>query len=190
MNKWKIAFFLLLLVIIGSIGSVIYWVSTPAETMPLEAPKATPGGNVLTVHATKEDFQGIANTYLNEAMKGKPLPIVLTVNDQIVLTSELTIFSLNFPVKMYFQPHVEEGGNIRLEQTSLEVGPAKLQPEAVLKLLRDSIDLPEWIVVMPKEKEVHIQLASIPMSSGIHVRAKELNLEEDIITLEIVIPSK
>ncbi|GGA27000.1 YpmS family protein [Psychrobacillus lasiicapitis] len=190
MNKWKIAFFLLLLVILGSIGTFLYWVTSPAETMPIEEPKAAPGGNVLTVHATKEDFEGIANTYLKKAMKGKPLPIQLTVDDQIVLSSELTIFSLNFPIKMYFEPHVEEGGNIRLEQTSLEVGQAKLQPEAVLKLMRDSIDLPEWIVVMPTEKEVHIQLANIPMSSGVHVRAKELNLEEDIITLEIVIPSK
>ncbi|SES09575.1 YpmS family protein [Psychrobacillus sp. OK032] len=188
MNKWKIAFFLLLLVILGSIGTLLYWVTTPAETMPIEEPKAIPGGNILTVHATKEDFQGIANTYLKKAMKGKPIPILLSVDDQIVLSSELTIFSLNFPIRMYFEPYVEEGGNIRLEQTSLEVGQAKLQPEAVLKLLRDSIDLPEWIVVMPAEKEVHIQLASIPMSSGIHVRAKELNLEEDIITLEIVIP--
>lgn len=190
MNKWKIAFFLLVFVILGSIGTFLYWVTTPADTMPMEMPKVAPGGNVLTVHATKEDFQGIANTYLNKAMKGKPLPIQLTVEDQIVLSSELTIFSLNFPIKMYFEPYVEEGGNIRLEQTSLEVGQAKLQPEYVLKLLRDSVDLPEWIVVMPKEKEVHIQVSNIPMSSGIHVRAKELNLEEDIITLEIVIPSK
>lgn len=190
MNKWKIAFFILVLVILGSIGAVIYWVTAPVESTQQELPVTNPEGHVLTVHATKEDFQGIANTYLQKEMKGKPLPIQLTVDDKIILSSELTIFSLNFPIKMYFEPYVEEGGNIRLEQSSLEIGQAKLQPEVVLKLLQDSIDLPEWIVVKPSEKQVLIQLASIPMSSGVHVRAKELDLAKDIITLEIIIPSK
>ncbi|WP_144509710.1 YpmS family protein [Bacillus sp. FJAT-22090] len=190
MNKWKIAFFLLVLVIFGSIGAVVYWITSPIEPTQQEIPIPHIEGHVLTVNATKEDFQGIANTYLQKEMKGKPLPIQLTVDDQIILSSELTIFSLNFPIKMYFEPFVEEGGNIRLEQSSLEIGQAKLQPEAVLKLLQDSIDLPEWIVVKPAEKQVLIQLASIPMSSGVHVRAKQLDLEKDIITLEIVIPSK
>ena len=91
---------------------------------------------------------------------------------------------------MYFEPFVEDNGNIRLEQSSLEVGDLQLPPETVLKLLRDSIELPKWIIVKPKDKEVLIQLASIPMASGVHVRAKELNLVEDIITLEIVIPNR
>lgn len=190
MNKWKIAFFLLLLLIVGSIGAVIYWVTAPVETVQIEAPKSNPEGHILTVQATKEDFQGIANTYLEKAMGGKPLPLLLTVDEQIVLTSELTIFGMNVPVKMYFEPYVEEDGNIRLEQSSLEVGQLELQAEPILKLLRDSIDLPPWMIVNPAEKEVLIQLASIPMSSGVHVRAKEFNLEKDIITLEIIIPSK
>ena len=46
------------------------------------------------------------------------------------------------------------------------------------------------MIVKPKDEEVLIQLASIPMASGVHVRAKEFNLVEDIITLEIIIPNE
>ena len=91
---------------------------------------------------------------------------------------------------MFFEPYVEENGNIRLEQSSVEIGRLSLDPETILKLLRDSIELPKWMVVDPEKEEVLIQLSDIPMDSGVGVRAKELNLAEDIITLEIVIPKE
>lgn len=190
MNKWKIAFFLLIFILIGSVVALVYWVSTPAEYVEIETTKKYSEGNILTVNSTKENFEGIANTFMEKAMEGKPLPLKLTLEDQVILSSELTIFSYNLPVKMYFEPHVEEDGNIRLEQSSLEVGQLELPPDTVLKLLRDSIDLPSWMIVMPAEEEVLIKLSDIPMSSGVHVRAKELNLVDDIITLEIIIPSE
>ena len=191
MNKWKIAFFLLLVVIIGSISAFIYWITAPADYVeePVES-EAFTSGHVLTVNATKEDFEGIANSFIQKAMDGKPLPLQLEVDDQIVLTSELTIFSLTLPVKMNFDPYVEENGNIRLEQSSVEVGELQIPPETVLKLLRDSIDLPPWMIVKPQDEEVLLQLTSIPIASGVNVRAKELDLEVDKIILEIVVPTK
>ena len=41
--------------------------------------------NVLTVRATKEDFEGIANTYIRKAVKGEPLPVTMKVEDDVVL---------------------------------------------------------------------------------------------------------
>ncbi|SDN06913.1 Uncharacterized protein YpmS [Psychrobacillus sp. OK028] len=190
MNKWKIAFILLVIIIIGSIGTLFYWITTPAEPIVIEETSPSAEGNVLTVNATKEDFQAIANTYLKKAIGGKPLPLQLSVEDQIILSTEFQAFSINLPVRMIFEPYVEENGNIRLEQSSVEIGKLPLDPEQILKLLRDSVELPEWMVVNPAEEEVLIQLTDIPMTSGVHVRAKEFNLAEDIITLEIVIPAE
>lgn len=190
MNKWKIAFILLVLLIVGSVIGLFYWITSPVDSEETEIETPTLTGNVLTVNSTKEEFEGIANTFMKKAMEGKPLPLKLTIDDQVILSSELTIFSINLPVKMYFEPFVEEDGNIRLEQSSVEIGRSKLQPQAVLKLLKESIQLPDWMVVEPAEESVFIYLTNIPMSSGVRVRAKELNLEENIITLEIVIPAE
>ena len=74
-------------------------------------------------------MKGLPILLCEKAMEGKPLPLQLTLEDQVVLFSELTIFSLNLPVKMYFEPFVEDNGNIRLEQSSLEVGDLNFLPK-------------------------------------------------------------
>jgi uncharacterized protein YpmS len=176
--------------IIGLVVGLFYWISTPSDSSEEQFETTNYTGNVLTVNSTKEDFEGIANTFMKKAMGGKTLPLNLELKEQVILTSELIFFRSIVPVKMYFEPFVEENGDIRLVQSSLEIGKIKLPPETVLKVLKDSIQLPDWMIVKPSDKEVLIQLASIPMSSGVHVRAKELNLAEDIIILEIVIPEE
>ena len=42
-----------------------------------------PTDHILTVRATKEDFEGIANTYIRKAMKGEPLPVTMEVEDDV-----------------------------------------------------------------------------------------------------------
>ncbi|WP_391122098.1 YpmS family protein [Psychrobacillus sp. L3] len=190
MNKWKIAFFLLVIMIIGLVVGLFYWISTPSDSSEEQLETTNYSGNVLTVNSTKEDFEGIANTFMKKAVGRKTLPLKLELKDQVILTSEIIAFRSIIPVKMYFEPFVEENGDIRLVQSSLEIGIVKLPPETVLKVLKDSIQLPNWMIVKPSDKEVLIQLANIPMASGVHVRAKELNLAEDVITLEIVIPDE
>jgi uncharacterized protein YpmS len=90
---------------------------------------------------------------------------------------------------MRFDPIVEPDGNLRLVQTGVEVGKLEIEPEPVLKLLKDSVAFPEWMIVRPDEEDVYIDLSRIPMKSNVEVRAKEFNLEQDEITLEILVPN-
>lgn len=166
------------------------WISTPSEKTILPEPVAASNGSILTVKTTKENFEGIANTYIMDAIKTKPLPVTLNVEDQIFLTTELTIFSVKLPVIMKFDPIVEPNGNLKLVQQGVEVGRLEIPPESVLKLLKDSVSLPNWMIVRPKEKDVYIDLSRIPMQSNVEVRAKKVNLKEDEIILEILIPNK
>lgn len=190
MNRWKVAFFFLIALLLTSIVAVVVWISTPSEKTILPEPQASIEGNVLTLKTTKEDFEGIANTYIMDALQTKPLPVILSVEDQILLTTELTIFSIKLPVIMKFDPIVEPDGNLRLVQTGVEVGNLEIPPETVLKLLQDSVSLPEWMIVRPDEEDVYIDLSRIPMKSNVKVRAKEFNLKQDKIILEIVVPNK
>jgi len=189
MNGWKVAFISLLALIITVFVVFFFWISSPSEKTHIREAKVASEGNVLTVKSTKEDFEGIANTYIAEAMNGKPLPVTINVEDQILLSTELTIFSFKLPVIMKFEPVVEQNGNLRLIQTGVEVGRQEFEPEYVLKLLQDSVALPEWMIVRPEEEDVYIDLSRIPMKSNVEVRAKEFNLEQDEITLEILKPN-
>ncbi|MFC6040181.1 YpmS family protein [Paenisporosarcina macmurdoensis] len=189
MNLWKVAFLLLIALLITATVMFVFWISTPSEKTVIPEPQAASEGHVLTVKTTKKDFEGIANSYIMEAMNTQPLPVKLSVENQILLSTELTIFSIKLPVIMKFDPVVEPDGNLRLVQTGVEVGKLEIPPETVLKLLKDSVSLPEWMIVRPEEEDVYIDLSRIPMKSDVEVRAKEFNLEQDEITLEILVPN-
>ncbi|HJF32584.1 MAG TPA: YpmS family protein [Sporosarcina psychrophila] len=191
MNRWKIGFFVLAGIIAAAIAAVIVLIGSSAESEPLPKMKAAdPSDHVLTVTATKEDFEGIANTYIQKAVKGEPLPVTMEVGEDVVLFSEMTVFSYTLPVIMHFDPIVREDGNLILKQSSMEIGQLNIPPSTVLKILRDSVKLPPWMIVRPKEEELFIDLSEIPVSGDLQVKAKTFNLADDEIILEIIVPKE
>jgi uncharacterized protein YpmS len=191
MNRWKIGFFVLAGLVAATLATLIVFIGVTSESVPLPKIEVSDrSDNVLTVTATKEDFEGIVNTYIQKAVKGEPLPVTMEVGDDVVLTSEMTMFSFTLPVIMHFDPIVREDGNLILKQSSMEVGQLNIPPSTVLKILRDSVKLPPWMIVRPKEEELFIDLSAIPVSGDLQVKAKTFNLANDEIILEVFIPKE
>lgn len=189
MKKWKLAFLALLAVNLFFVIGLVWYLSTPSKdyaTYQAIKSKAI-AGNTVVVNTTKSDFEGIANTYIQKAMKDQPIPLTLSVADDVSISTELNIFSVKLPILMKFEPLVQEDGNLLLEQKSVEVGMLDIPPESALKLLRDSVDLPEFMEVMPADEEVLLKLTEIPLDEGLSVRATSFNLEEDDIRLLVTI---
>lgn len=189
MKKWRLAFFVLLAFNALALLGIVLYVTTPSQdhTSYQAVKNASVSGNTVIVNATKADFEGIANTYIQDAMKDQPIPLSLSVNDDVSISTELTIFSVTLPILMKFEPLVQEDGNLLLEQKSVEVGMLDIPPESALKLLRDSVELPKFMEVMPAEEEVLLKLTEIPLEDGISVRAESFNLQEDDIRLLVTI---
>lgn len=188
MNRWKISFFVLAGIVAAAIIYLFMFIAKTAESVPVpKAPETRGFGHHLTVNATKEDFEGIANTYIKKAMKDEPLPVTLEVANDIILSSELTVFSYTLPVIMHFDPIVREDGNLTLKQSSVEIGDLNIPPATILKILKDSVKLPSWMIVRPKEEELFIELTALPISGDLQVKAKEFNLDKDEIILDIFI---
>lgn len=188
MNKWKVAFFILAGTILFAIAALLYLATSPVQQEPLQQ-QVEAEGNVLTVQTTAQEFEAIAKQYLGAAMNKTPLPVEIEVEDKIYLYSELTIFSIDVPIKMDFDPIVDNG-NIRLKQTAVHVGKLNIQPQTVLKLMNDAIDFPNWITVRPNDEEIFVDLSRINIASGSRVRAKEIDLANDNILLEIIVPKR
>jgi len=190
-NVWKASFFLLAGLIVAAVVYLMILIGTSTDSEPIPLIEGNgQAGNHLTVNATKKDFEGIANTYIRKAMNKEPLPVTMVVGDDIILSSELTVFSYTLPVIMHFDPIVREDGNLILKQSSVEVGQLNIPPSTVLKLLKDSVKLPPWMVVRPKEEELFIDLTALPIADDLQVKAKEFNLDKDEIILEISILDK
>lgn len=190
MNKWKVAFFLLVGSIILSIIIFIVWAISPAEDVPIPSEKAVnPSDSVFLVETTADDFEKLAMKYLSEELNNPSLPIDIVVDKDIRLNSELTVFGVTVPFSMEFEPTVNEDGNIRLKQTEVNVGKLNIPPITVLKLMNDAIPFPAWIVVRPNEEEIFVDLSKLRLVSGSRVRAKEIDLENNRILLEVVLPN-
>lgn len=189
MRKWRLAFFALLaLNALALVGAVLYVTTPPKDYTLYQALENGPvAGNTVVVNTTKADFEGIANTYIQKAMKDQPIPLALSVTEDVSISTELTVFSVTLPILMKFDPLVQEDGNLLLEQKSVEVGMLDIPPESALKLLRDSVDLPDFMEVMPKDEEVVLKLTEIPLDDGISVRAASFNLKDDDIRLLVTI---
>ncbi|WP_318614466.1 YpmS family protein [Sporosarcina sp. YIM B06819] len=191
MNKWKIGFFLLAGLVAAAISAVIVFISSTTESVPLpDMNTRNMSDNVLTVKATKENLEGIANTFIRKAMKEGPLPVTMKISDEVLLFSEMTMFSLTFPVIMHFDPVVQQDGNLILKLSKMEIGELTVMPSIILKILKDSVKLPDWMTVRPKEEEIFFNLSEIPVTGNLQVRAKTFNLAEDDIILELIIPQK
>lgn len=189
MNRWKVAF--ILLVVVLAVG--LFWIGSKLVTTPesysIPVRAEAPSGGKLFVETSKADFELLANKYLQEAVKGQAIPLTLQVGDKIALVSELQVFSLTIPVQMYFDPIVQEDGNIQLKQNQVDIGQLSIPPEQVLKLLRDSVDLPAWMVVSPADESVFIDLSGLPIDGGVDVRAQKIDLENDEIILAVTVPT-
>ncbi|KXH81786.1 YpmS family protein [Sporosarcina sp. HYO08] len=191
MNRWKIGFFTLAGLVAAAIVFLVVLVGATGDSPPIPKGKETrPQDHILTVKTTKEDFEGIANTYIRKAIKDEPLPVIMRVREDVILLSEMTVFSYTLPVIMHFDPIVQEDGNLILKQSSLEIGQLNIPPSTVLKILKESVNLPPWMVVRPKEEEVFIDLSAISVSGNLQVKMKTFNLEKDEIILEIIIPEE
>jgi len=187
LNKWKIAFFTLAGTIIVVVALLMYLVTIPAEEVEIAEPAKTEG-NIITVQTTAQEFEAITKQYLSNVLDKSPLPVEIEVKEQIQLFSTLTIFSVDVPIIMNFEPIVEDG-NIVLKQTSVNVGKLNIPPQTVLKLMKDSIEFPSWITVNPNDEEIYVDLSRINIASGSRVRAKEIDLRNDHIVLEVIVPS-
>lgn len=189
MKIWRTAFTILLAVNLLALIAFIFYVTIPAKDfISYEAEKrAFAEGNTLTVRTSKADFEGIANTYIQDAMKDQPIPLTLSVNDDVALSTELEVFSMTLPILLKFEPYVQDDGNLLLEQKSVNIGMLDIPPESALKLLRDSVTLPEFMEVDPGSEEILLRLSDIPLDDGISVRAEAFNLEEDDIRLRVTI---
>lgn len=188
MNKWKVAFLGLTGILLFALVALFYLATASVEQKVIQEPLALKG-NVLTVQTTAKEFEAIAKQYLGEAVNNSPLPVEIEVDDKIYMDSMLTVFNVDVPIRMAFDPIVSEG-NIILKQTSMNVGKLNIPPKTVLKIMDDAVNFPDWITIQPNDEEIYVDLSRVNIAEGSRVRAKEIDLANDKILLELVIPSE
>jgi len=98
-------------------------------------------------------------------------------------------FSRPLQLKMTFEPKALDNGDLILEQKDVSLGDVQLPVPYILKFMKDAYKFPSWVIIQPNDKQVYVALQHMRLNNGIRVRLEEFNLEQDRISLRMLVPA-
>lgn len=193
-NRWKIAFFLLIGILIGVSLFVYVRVSAVREPQLEEQTKVTAkqttGDPVLQVQMNKKQMNELIDYSLQEFLSNSKMTYRFYLENQALLNGTFKVLGKDIQFYLYFDPFVLENGNIELQAKSLSIGTLSLPILEVMNFIKKSYDIPEWIEIHPKKKTIIVNLNKFQLQNGMYVRARKMNLIDDDIRLDLYLPNK
>ena len=176
-NPWKIAFLVLVGLVIGSVAFVTFRATQVREPDLKKIPAIVEkeGEPVVTIQSKKQQVNKLIDFYL--------------ANDAL-LNGTFQVLGHDIPFYLYFDPYVMANGNVQLKAKSLSIGTLGLPIKEVLKFAKRSYKLPKWVEINPDDQTVLLRLDQFRMQNGLFVRAEKINLVDDDIRMNIYLPKE
>ncbi len=163
---WKWLFLGLLALNLALVSVVAYRIMTPVETTSsVSLPKGAT--KIGKYSMTREELDAALTGFAQDYSTDKMLFKVKVTNSKIV-----------FDV-------VSESGAIVLHVSELSAGTLKLPVSDVLKMIKRSTNLPDYIAIDSKKGKVTLNIQSMKNEKGITARAQSLDLVNDRIEFDI-----
>ncbi|MBR8697257.1 YpmS family protein [Enterococcus gallinarum] len=192
MNYWKIAFLVLVGILLGTTVFFASRVFQQRESGISESAELVKrdGNPVLTINSNKSQVNQLIDFYLTDFQKDQEVKYNFELRNEALLTGQFTV--LNFPITfyLYFDPYVTEEGNVQLKAKSLSIGTLDLPTSEVLKMIKRSFKFPEWIEVNADEQIILIRLDQFRMQNGLFIKANKINLVDDEIQMSLYLPAE
>ncbi|EOT29656.1 YpmS family protein [Enterococcus saccharolyticus] len=190
LNKWKVAFFVLIGMVVGSTFFLFTRITEKRDFAKHDIPALVEreGNPVLNIRSNKEQINSLIDFYLDEYQKDSDVKYDFRLENEALLTGEFKI--LGFPVTfyLYFDPYVMDNGNVQLKAKSLSVGTLGVPITEVMKMIQRNYDMPKWIEIDPKEETVMLRLDQFRMQNGLFLKADKINLVDDEIQVSLYLP--
>ncbi|MFC5631031.1 MULTISPECIES: YpmS family protein [Streptococcus] len=186
-NGWKWAFILLLsaqFALFSVIASRLIEVREPI-TESVSTKSKDKSISIGTITTTKEQLNTTLASYLSD-LKAKNLTFEFYASSTTMLfEGSYTFLGYEVPLYIYFEPYVSEKGAVQLKLTSFSAGTLSLPEGEVLKYLKKAYKFPELVTVDTENSLITIDVTKIKNSQNIYVKAKKIDLKNDVITFEI-----
>ena len=167
------------------VSVVAYRIMTPVETtssvsLPKGATKI--GKYSMTREELDAALTGFAQDYSTDKMRfqGQGYQFL-----KLIFESSYKVLGHPVPLYVYFTPVVSESGAIVLHVSELSAGTLKLPVSDVLKMIKRSTNLPDYIAIDSKKGKVTLNIQSMKNEKGITARAQSLDLVNDRIEFDI-----
>ncbi|WP_181347639.1 YpmS family protein [Thalassobacillus sp. CUG 92003] len=190
-NKWKALFFGLAIVNIGIVLWILGLVFLPTSYTLVNVDEQKENKEAqFTVVSTKENLEQLANEYLGELSKDTGLNYSISLERNVELKGNIEAFDQKIPLTAQFNPVVQENGDVVLEQESISLGKLPLPTKKVLEYVRDSYNLPEWVVVNPNDENIYVAVTDMETASNFNVSVDRFNLKSNQLAFNIAVPNE
>ncbi len=191
MNKWKVSFFVLLVIVLLGVGSIFLAIRPLASPdLELTPNEVTEKDASFHVKGEANDFIAMGNKTLREQYEdGKiDIPITLQLEDGKIRTMlELPVFSATVSTELYFDAEALENGDVLLQLSEVKAGNLSLPPQTILQFLSRSSALPKGVKVRPKESELHVDMQEMTKGNAFRIAFTTIDLPKDEVSFDLII---
>ena len=189
-NHWKVAFIVLIGLIIGSVAFVFIRVTQVREPNYTPVPELVEkdGTPVIAIQSKKKQINALIDFYLSDFQKGSDITYKFYLENEAMLNGTFEVLGHPIQFYLYFDPYVMDNGNVQLKAKSLSIGTLGLPMKEILKFVQRDYKLPNWVEVNPDDSTVLLRLDQFRMQNGLFIRAEKINLVDDDIRMNIYLP--
>ncbi|MGM7722028.1 YpmS family protein [Metabacillus sp. Hm71] len=190
MNKWKLSFFILLvinLLFVLLIASLLFIPSQKPSEKVNHADKEEIAVPFL-ISTDKKSLTDLINHYLEEETDQENLQYRVELKENVNVYGVINAFNKDINMALILEPIVKPDGNMQLFVKELSIGRLKLPVSYVLKYMNTNYDLPDYVVIDSGKKIIDINLDQLTLKNGLSARAESFNLKEDDITFQLLVP--
>lgn len=189
-NRWKVAFLVLIGFIIGSIAFIFVRVTQVREPSYKPVPELVEkdGTPVIAIQSNKKQINALIDFYLGDFQKGSDIIYSFHLENEALLNGTFEVLGHPIQFSLYFDPYVMANGNVQLKAKSLSIGTLGLPMKEILSFIQREYKLPNWVEVKPDEQTILLRLDQFRMQNGLFIRAEKINLVDDDIRMNIYLP--
>lgn len=185
-NLWKWAFIGLVTLIVGLLIYLVVSIQPVTINEPNFEPVTVSDEAIeLSAEMNKEDTEQVMNAYLNTILGEDFAGYEIALTNQLEIHGPLTVFGFEVPFALYFDPFVQENGNIQLRGEAVELANFSLPVSAVMSLVASQIDFPDFIALNSEKQVILINLNELTKEYTFDLEMTQIDLEEDVLELNL-----
>ncbi|WP_429955265.1 YpmS family protein [Enterococcus sp. AZ192] len=190
MNRWKIAFLILVGTIIASLAFIFVRITQVREPNYKPVPElvAKEGTPVIAIQSNKKQVNALIDFFLSDFQKDSDITYKFYLENEAMLNGTFEVLGYPIEFNLYFDPFVMNDGNVQLKAKSLSIGTLGLPIKEILKFVQRDYKLPSWVEVNPDDSTILLRLDQFRMQNGLFIRAEKINLVDDDIRMNIYLP--
>jgi uncharacterized protein YpmS len=189
-NRWRLAFFALLALILAAIIALIatwFSITEPKQAAPASPPPSagTPTGMPIEANVTVESL----NQFLALQLAKKETPVkdakFAFENGRVRSNASLYFFGRTMNMTMWTKPEVLDNGDLRLVAEDVTMGSLPIPLKTLFAVL-EGVPWPSWVHVQSEQRTIDFKFSERPSDTDFRYRIKKIDWPGQRIQMEIV----